>query len=93
MSNFDKYVTKMLEGFDGLAPGVSPKPGRTVVAVGNNITAGDLETARFNSPKEFDLTLPSRKELNILKKIKSFLRKKAALKQPVYLPGKNKPGI
>jgi hypothetical protein len=86
---FDNLYKSLLEDFDGLAPGVSPKNLRAFRTTGQGMTTGDSDAPTFNSVKEIDGDLiPTPEELKQAKKAK---KKKKSV--PVYLPGKNKPGI
>lgn len=86
---FDEYYKSLLEDFDGLAPGVSPKNLRAVRTTSQGMTTGDLNASTFNSEKEIDGDLmPTPKELEQARKVKK--KKKSVL---AYLPGKNKPSI
>ena len=89
---YDKRINELLEDFN-----VFPKDGRRLYATGKSIgqgmTTGDIDAVTFNTPEEIDLTLPSPKELNALKKAKALLKKKTKLKKTIYLPGKGKPSL
>ena len=86
---FDDYYKSLLEDFDGLAPGVSPKNTRAVRTTSQGMTTGDSDASTFNSVEEIDGDLmPTPSELNQAKKAK-----KKRKSPPVYLPGKNKPSI
>ena len=86
---FDEYYKSLLEDFDGLASGVSPKNLRAFRTTSQGMTTGDSNAPTFNSVKEIDGDLiPSPEKLKQAKKAR---KKKKSI--PVYLPGKNKPGI